>query len=224
MKFFGSKLSSKIQKVIPAQIVSYDRTTNRAVVKILALDITSTGEKLEMKPIPNIPVLMLSGGGFTFSFPVKENQTGWLIAADRDISVFKSLLSVFTPASYRQHQYEDGFFIPDKVSGFQIAESEADAVILTSLDGATKITLQDGQAVNQGQYAQFIVERQNVQISKHEQGQETDQGHIKGAEESGKEPGYENNLFVTHFLNLATGIPICSRYLATVRRAMGKPF
>lgn len=147
LKFFGSKLSSKIQKVIPAQVVSYDRATNRAVVKILALDITSTGEKLEMKPFPNIPVLMLSGGGFTFSFPVKENQTGWLIAADRDISVFKSLLSVFTPASYRQHQYEDGFFIPDKVNGFQIAESEADAVILTSLDGATKITLQDGQAV-----------------------------------------------------------------------------
>ena len=48
LKFFGSKLSSKIQKVIPAQVVSYDRATNRAVVKILALDITSTGEKLEI--------------------------------------------------------------------------------------------------------------------------------------------------------------------------------
>lgn len=145
--FFGRKLKSDIQKVIPAQIVSYDRTTNRAVVKVLALDITSTGEKLEMKPIPNIPVLMLSGGGFTFSFPVQENQIGWLIAADKDISVFKKLLSVFTPASYRQHQYEDGFFIPDNISGFEVPENEANAVILTSLDGATKITLQNGQAV-----------------------------------------------------------------------------
>lgn len=147
LKFFGSKLSSKIQKVIPAQIISYDRSANRAVIKVLALDITSTGEKLEMKPIPNIPVLNLAGGGFVFSFPVQEGQIGWLICADKDISVFKSVLSLFTPASYRQHQYEDGFFVPDNLNGFEVPANEANAVILTSLDGATKITLQNGQAV-----------------------------------------------------------------------------
>ena len=147
LTFFGNKLKSGIQKVTPARIVSYDRATNRAIVQILTLDITSTGEKLEAKPIPNIPVLMLSGGGFTFSFPVTENQIGLLIAADKDISTFKTQLNSFTPASYRQHQYEDGIFIPLSIPGLTAAKSEETAVILTSDDGASKIILQNGQAV-----------------------------------------------------------------------------
>lgn len=147
LKFLDKKLKSSIQKVTPAKIVEYDRTTNRATVQVLSYGVTSTGEKLGMKPISNIPVLMLTGGGFTFSFPVTENQTGWLVAADMDISVFKSILAMFTPASYRQHQYEDGFFIPDSISGITPAEDETNAVLLTSLDGTTKITLQNGRAV-----------------------------------------------------------------------------
>ena len=83
---------------------------------------------------------------------------------------------------------------------------------------------QDGQTVDQRQHAQLIAEGQDIQIGEHKQSQKTDQWHVKRTEQSGKEPGYQNNLFITHFLNLATGIPNCSRYLATVRRAMGKPF
>lgn len=147
LEFFGNKLKSTIQKVTPARIVSYDRVTNRAVVQILALNITSTGEKLEAKSIPNIPVLILSGGGFKLSFPVAANQLGWLIASDVDISTFKSQQDTFTPASYRQHQYEDAFFIPASITGVTAAEGEEAAVILTSDDGASKITLQNGQAV-----------------------------------------------------------------------------
>lgn len=83
---------------------------------------------------------------------------------------------------------------------------------------------QDGQAVDQRQHAQLVAEGQHVQIGEHEERQEADERHVKGPEQRGKEPCYENYLFIAHFLNLATGIPSCSRYLATVRRAMGNPF
>jgi hypothetical protein len=140
------KALEKLEKVAPAQIISYDRTTNRASVQILNQSITSTGEKLTKKPLENIPVLMMSGGGFTFSFPINQGDTGWIVAADRDISVFKQLLQVFAPASYQIHRYKDSFFIPDKVNGFELAEEDKNAVILTSLDGTTKISVIPGQA------------------------------------------------------------------------------
>ncbi len=149
--FLIDKILFKIEKVAPAQVISYDRTTNRAQVQILYQNITSTGEKLTKAPLQNIPVLMLNGGGFSLSFPVKENDTGWVIAADRDISVFKQLLNVFAPNTYRKHQYVDSFFIPDKVNGFEISEGEADAVLLTSTDGNTKISIsQSGVNITSG--------------------------------------------------------------------------
>lgn len=144
-EFIIKKTLSKIQKMTPAKVISYDRQKNRAVVQPLTYDITSTGGTLPMDTIPNIPVLTLSGGGFIFSFPVAENQTGWLISADRDISVFKKILNFFTPATLRRHQYEDGIFIPDNINGFNIAEGDESAVILTSSDGTTKITVQKGR-------------------------------------------------------------------------------
>lgn len=147
LEFFGSKLKSSIQKVTPARVVTYNRQSNRAEVQILALDVTSTGAKLKAKPIPNIPVLILAGGGFTLSFPVTSGQLGWLIAADVDISTFKTQLDTFTPAGYRQHQYEDAFFIPASIGGITSGQGEENAVILSSADGTTKITLTNGQAV-----------------------------------------------------------------------------
>lgn len=143
--FLIDKIAQKIEKVAPAQIVSYNRKTNRAEVQILNQNITSTGEKLPKKPIPNIPVVMLSGGGFTLSFPVKENDIGWLIAADRNISIFKQLFSMFAPADYRKHKYEDSFFLPDKVRGFEISEDDTDAVLLISDDGTTKVSIKSRQ-------------------------------------------------------------------------------
>lgn len=190
LKFIGQRFKSEIQKITPARVVSYDRNTNRAVVQPLGLNITSLGEKLESKPIPNIPVLMLSGGGFTFSFPIKENQLGLLIASDMDISTFKSLapaFSPFTPASYRQHQYEDGIFIPLQIQGLSAPE---DSVVLIS--GATRIALQNGQAEIT---ASSIIMNGDLTVN----GQITASGDIKGANISlsshthgGVEPGGGN--------------------------------
>lgn len=191
-EFIIKKTLSKIQKMTPAKIVSYDRQKNRAVVQPLTYDITSTGGTLPMDTIPNIPVLTLSGGGFIFSFPVAENQTGWLISADRDISVFKKILNFFTPATLRRHQYEDGIFVPDNINGFNIAEGDESAVILTSSDGTTKITVQNG-AVNISASSINIIGNVNVE------GEIIATGDILGANislsthtHSGVEPGGGN--------------------------------
>lgn len=144
-EFIIKQVMQRLEKVTPAQVLSYDRSSNRANVQVLAQEITSLGEKLPRQPIPNMPVLMLSGGGFVISLPVKKGDVGWIVSADRDISVFKRLLQMFAPNTYRKHKYESGFFIPDKVNGFEIAQEDTDALLFTSIDGTTKISMKPNE-------------------------------------------------------------------------------
>lgn len=144
-EFLIDQILQRIEKVAPAQILSYDRRKNRATVQILNQGITSTGAKVPKKSVPDIPALVLQGGGFNLSFPIKAGDIGWIVAADRDISVFKKLLQMFAPATYRKHQYKDGFFIPNKINDFNISEDDEASVLLTSEDGTTQISLKDGQ-------------------------------------------------------------------------------
>lgn len=111
------KISMGIQCVIPVIVQSYDKATNRAVVKPAITGVASQGQKVPKEPYIDIPVLKLSGGGVTLSFPITEGVTGWLVACDRNISIFKQNLEESAPNDYRKHKFEDGFFIPDSING-----------------------------------------------------------------------------------------------------------
>ncbi len=143
--FLFDKLLSKIEKIAPAQIISYDRQKNRAVVQILNQSITSQGGKIPRKPLKDIPALVLYGGDFVLSFPIKEGDVGWICAADRNISIFKQTLKMFAPATYEKHRYKDSFFVPNYINGFTYTPDDEDAVLLTSTDGSTKISVKQGQ-------------------------------------------------------------------------------
>lgn len=111
------KISMSIQNVIPGIVQSYDKTTNRVVVKPAITGVASQGQKLSREPLIDIPVLKLSGGGTTLSFPIAQGDTGWIVACDRNISIFKQNLEESAPNDYRKHKYEDSFFIPDSING-----------------------------------------------------------------------------------------------------------
>lgn len=148
LNFCRDRIGIWIEKICPAQIVSYDRVKNRAEIKILNDAITADGSALPRKNLINIPVVELGGGGFYFNFPLKEGDLGWLCACDRNIDIFKQTYAQFTPSSLEKHQYKDGFFIPDNIRPFEFAIDEEDenAVVLISQDGQTKISLKQGQA------------------------------------------------------------------------------
>lgn len=141
LEFFQKILFMKMEKVAPAQIISYDRDKNRATVQILNYSITSTGDKIARKPLNDIPVQVFGGGEFCLSFPIKQGDIGFLIASDSDISVWKKLLQLFAPATYQKHRYKDGIFFPLILNGFTFSADENNAVLLTSTDGNTKISL-----------------------------------------------------------------------------------
>lgn len=146
------KIGMAIQKVIPGIVQSYDRTTNRAVIKPAITGVASQGQKIPKENLENIPVLNLCGGGIMLSFPINAGDTGWLIACDRNISIFKQNLTESAPNDYRKHKFEDAFFIPDKINTLGITDPTAfviksDTVSFTlnpltgfTMVGATEIT------------------------------------------------------------------------------------
>lgn len=139
--FLIDRIFLELEKVAPAKILSYDRKINRANVEILNLGINSNGETVPKQPLTNIPCLVLQGGDMLLSFPIKENDLGWIVTADRDISVFKQVLAKFAPNTYQKHKYKDSFFIPNKIDGFEVSPEDEDAILLTSIDGTTKLSI-----------------------------------------------------------------------------------
>lgn len=113
----SDKIGMGIECAIPAIVQSYDKTTNRATVKPAITGVASQGQKVSKPAYVNIPVLKLSGGGAIISFPIKQGDTGWLIACDRNISIFKQNLTESAPNDLRKHKFEDSFFIPDSING-----------------------------------------------------------------------------------------------------------
>lgn len=131
-----------LQKVMPGIVVSYDRNTNRAVIQPAIMGVDSQGGKVGKETLINIPVFSMSGGGIVLSFPVKEGDKGWLIANDRDISIFKQNLEISAPNTYRKHVFNDAFFLPDKINDLNITPEDDGAFVIQSENG-TKITLKN---------------------------------------------------------------------------------
>lgn len=132
------KISMGIQNVIPAIVQSYDKVTNRAIVKPAITGVASQGQKISKEPYIDIPVLNLSGGGFVISFPIKQGDIGWLVACDRNISIFKQNLEESAPNDYRKHKFEDGFFIPDKINN---TPTKDNSLIIQNSTGTVSIEL-----------------------------------------------------------------------------------
>lgn len=124
---------------IPAVVSDYDRANNTVTVQPAITEPTESGEYVNSTAI-KVPALQLSGGGFVISFPFKSGDTGWLVACDRDISLFKQGKTVSNPNTNRIHSLEDSFFIPDYVSS---ATAASDDLVIKQIDGNTAIIISD---------------------------------------------------------------------------------
>ena len=135
--------SLNLENVLPAVVVSHDRTANTVVVTPAINMIGTDGEPMQRANI-TLPVHIFGGGGVIISAPLQTGDTGWIIASDRDITLFKQSLKVSNPNTYRTHKYSFGFFLPDKVKGFTVQSGDDNAFLIQTLDGSTRIALSDG--------------------------------------------------------------------------------
>lgn len=134
----------RTNKLIPARILQYNRTTNVATVQPLVMLVDVNDNARTRNQIASAPVLSLGGGGFTVNFPLKDGNLGWILAADKDISTFLENLAPAPPNTMRKHRFEDSWFVPDVFRKYVInAEDDANMVI-TSVDGTTRVSIGEG--------------------------------------------------------------------------------
>lgn len=145
---FRSVLSKFLQQtddMLPAIVIAYDRTSNRATVQPQVMMGSTSGEKISRAQIASVPVLNIGGGGFVLSFPIKPGDLGWIKASDRDISLYlQGGLKEEWPNTKRMHSFQDGLFIPDVLKTFTVDGEDAERVVLQTTDATTRIAIAPG--------------------------------------------------------------------------------
>lgn len=141
MRVVLTKFLQNTDDMLPAKIIAYDRTTNRAQVQPLISVVSTSGRATSRATIASVPVLQLGGGGFVMSFPISPGDLGWIKANDRDISFFKKNYANSAPNTQRKHTFEDAMFIPDSMMrGVTVAGEDANNLVIQNLAGTVKIS------------------------------------------------------------------------------------
>jgi hypothetical protein len=143
INFALTKFLQNVDGCLPVEVLAYNPATNRAQVQPLIVQITTGNDQVPRAQVASVPVAQWGAGGFVLYFPVTTGDKGWLIANDRDISIFKQTYQQSAPNTNRLHSFEDGWFIPDTLlSGVSVADTAK--CCIQSFDGTTSITLGGG--------------------------------------------------------------------------------
>jgi phage baseplate assembly protein gpV len=141
IRFAFSKLLQGVNGVLPAQVIKYDRTTNRVQVQLLIAVVTTSGATVSRPQIASIPVLVSGGGGGFLSFNLVPGNLGWVVANDRDISLFLQSYAETPPNTGRIKNFADSVFIPDIMHDYVINSDDDNATVLSTIDGTVRISV-----------------------------------------------------------------------------------
>ena len=132
--------SMMTENCMPAIVEEYNREKNVVTVKPCINITAATGETIEREKI-TATVMSICGGKFIINFPLEKGDTGWLITADRDISLFREQRKVINANTNRIHSIEDSFFIPDRVNDFKVEAEDEKNLVIQNLDRNIRISL-----------------------------------------------------------------------------------
>ena len=141
INFAFQKMMQSMNNMLPAQVTAYDRETNRVSVQIMINLVTTDGQQVARPHLVNIPVLILGGGTFSISFPLNVGDLGWVLANDRDISLFLQTYGQSAPNTTRMNNFADGMFIPDMMKTFNYSSATEGYFIIQSQDGTMLIEM-----------------------------------------------------------------------------------
>lgn len=127
--------------MLPAQIIAYNRTTNRAQVQPLIPVVTTLGVAVTRAQVMSVPVQIPGGGAALQSFNLVKGDLGWIKSNDRDISLFKQSYNQQPPNTKRLHSFEDAIFIPDLMTGYTIVAEDAGNAVFQTKDGTVCLAL-----------------------------------------------------------------------------------
>jgi hypothetical protein len=151
-EFLANWLRNEVDGMVPARVVSYDDTTNRATLHPIVMMGGTDGSKVARADVSNIPVFRFGGGGMFMRFPLKPGDIGWLAANDNDISLIMQGGGVEDwPNTTRQCKFSDAMFFPDTLKSWIIDGANLERVVLQTMDGEVCLSLgQDGATIKAG--------------------------------------------------------------------------
>lgn len=135
------KFLNSVDDMLPAQVISFDRATNRATVRPMIKMLTTDNQQLSRAQIASVPVLQIGGGGSLLAFNLVPGDLGWIKANDRDISLFLQTFRDNPPNTLRKHTFQDAVFIPHVMTGYSIAGEDAGNAVLQSNNGAVRVSI-----------------------------------------------------------------------------------
>lgn len=144
LRLFKNKMLQNMDDMLPAEVIAYDRETNRAQVQPLIVMVNTRNIQIIRAQIASIPVLQIGGGGFVVSVPIQTGDLGWIKANDRDITFFKKNYKQSAPNTQRKHSFSDAIFVPDSMMrNVVIAEEDADNLVIQNNSGTVRIAIWD---------------------------------------------------------------------------------
>lgn len=135
------KLMMSTDGMLPATIVAASADRNYVTARPMVKIVGTGGELMSRAQIVKVPCLALGSGGYVLSFPLNPGDLGWIIASDRDISLYLQNNLEAQPNTARIHSFEDGLFVPDMARLWTLDGSDAAKVVLQNKDGTVKVTL-----------------------------------------------------------------------------------
>lgn len=139
---FG-KLAQGMDGMLPAKVVAFnnDRNSPRVTVQPMVSVLTTEGQQVNRAQIASLPVFQFGAGGYLLSFPIVEGDLGWIIASDRDISIFMQSFSESRPQTVRLHNFADALFIPDVMTNYTINSEDLEHPVLQNKAGTTRLAV-----------------------------------------------------------------------------------
>lgn len=143
MRIFSDYLQNLIECCQPCVVQSVDYATNTVIVRPAINISTTTGEYVQREVI-KLTAWRFASGGFLIHYPIRQGDTGWMIASDKDTSLFKQEKNIADPNTNLKHQYSQGFYIPDKISGFNVSNDDSGRLVLQNEGGSERISIGAG--------------------------------------------------------------------------------
>ena len=88
MRIFADYLLNLIENCQPCIVQSVDYSTNTVIVKP-AINVSTTVGEYVQRDVIKLTAWRFASGGFLIHYPIKQGDTGWMIASDKDTSLFK---------------------------------------------------------------------------------------------------------------------------------------
>lgn len=137
------KMLQSTDGMLPATVIAADADRNYATVRPQIMVLGTDNTLTSRAQIARVPIFTIGAGGFVLTFPVKPGDTGWILASDRDISLYLQAGKEAGPNTRRLHSFEDGLFIPDAAREYTLAGDDTDRAVLQNLDGTVRIAIGD---------------------------------------------------------------------------------